>query len=263
MNGTHVYIYENTRAPEREAAIYIGIGNRLRPYEPHNTEATKLRNAATTDVVITREAFSTRSDALRAEAIAIHVASLMGIEVLFDAHDDEMGEMKETHEATRTAVTNRSALKSTTHLGPAIFTRKGQVDFLDLERTCLVTLDPHSIDNRGSLHHGRAPEEIADRARKWWSLGTAVRHDYAPIRLVAVMKAANIILGDWDLVMNEPIIHDDNDDREYNTFNLVDPAKDDPRAVKGKELTGFRGSQQISWSQDISDEHGLKGQRRG
>lgn len=262
MSESHVYIYENTRDSENQSAIYIGIGDQLRPYASHNEEATALRDTPATDVMITHEPFSTRRDALRAEAIAIHIASLMGAKVVIDSNNDADGEMTETRQATKTAVTNRSALVSTSHIGPAVYTQPGEVDFFDLKKTGLVTLDPTRFGDQGTIHAGRLPEQMAERARKWWSLSRAARNEYAPQRLLAIMKSTNVILGDWDLVSDSPIVHHDEDTREFNAFNLTDPTSDDPRGVKGKKLTSFRGSQGVSWSQDIADAQGLKGQRK-
>ncbi|WP_431791626.1 hypothetical protein [Kocuria palustris] len=261
MSESHIYIYENTRDSDNQPAVYIGIGDQLRPYGPHNERATALRDSPATDVMITHEPFSTRRDALRAEAIAIHIASLMGIDVVVDSDNDKDGEMSRTQEATKTAVTNKSALVSTSHLGPAIYTQPGEVDFFDLEQTGLVTLDPTRFGDQGTIHAGQLPEQMAERARKWWSLGKAARNDYAPRRLLAIMKATNVILGDWDLVSDTPIVHFGNDTREFNAFNLTDSTIDDPRGVKGMRLKHFRGSQGVAWSQDISDAHGLIGQR--
>lgn len=261
MSQSHIYIYENTRDSDNQPAVYIGIGDQLRPYGPHNEHATALRQSPMTDVIITHESFSTRRDARRAEAIAIHIASLMGAEVIIDSETEADGEMQEIHQETRTAVTNRSGMVSTSHLGPAVYTKGGDMDFFDLQHTALVTLDPTRFGDRGAIHFGSPPEQMAERARKWWSLGRAAHNDYAPRRLLAVMKATNVILGDWDLVAETPIVHIDEDTREFNGFNLVNPSNDDPRGVKGMTLKHFRGSQGVAWSQDISDAHGLMGQR--
>jgi len=89
---TWLYIYEGApRGDEEERkSIYIGIGQSMgRVYEPHNPDAERLRDAEGTLIRQTLEPFSSREDALKAEAIAIHVASLMGLDPIYDAEDED------------------------------------------------------------------------------------------------------------------------------------------------------------------------------
>ena len=71
---TWLYIYEGApRSDEEERRrVYIGIGKSMeRVFEKHNLEAESLRNAEGTLIRQTVEPFSSRKDALKAEAIAI------------------------------------------------------------------------------------------------------------------------------------------------------------------------------------------------
>ena len=89
---TWLYIYEGApRGDEEERRpIYIGIGERMgRVFEQHNPDAERLRDAEGTLIRQTLEPFSSREDALKAEAIAIHVASLMGLDPIYDAEDED------------------------------------------------------------------------------------------------------------------------------------------------------------------------------
>ena len=122
---TWLYIYEGApRSDEEERrSIYIGIGQSMgRVFEAHNPDAESLRDTEGTLIRQTVEPFSSREDALKAEAIAIHVASLMGLDPIYDAEDED-----ELFEKNDKSVTNISGTKTSKHLGPAIFTRPGEV----------------------------------------------------------------------------------------------------------------------------------------
>ena len=60
-----------------------------RVFEDHNPDVESLRDAEGTLIRQTVEPFSSREDALKAEAIAIHVASLMGLEPIYDTEDED------------------------------------------------------------------------------------------------------------------------------------------------------------------------------
>ena len=120
---TWLYIYEGAPRGEGEGrrSIYIGIGQSMgRVFEPHNPDAERLRDAEGTLIRQTLVPFSSRKDALKAEAVAIHVASLMGLDPIYDAEDED-----ELFEKNDKSVTNISGTKTSKHLGPAIFTRPG------------------------------------------------------------------------------------------------------------------------------------------
>lgn len=252
QSNNHLYLYEKT---EGHPEVYIGIGHLTRPYEAHNPDAEALRDALDTNVVVTPEPFSTRADAERAEALMIHVASMFGGLASGDLEE-------EPNQNTDTAVvqvTNRAGMAGTKHLVPATFKKEGEVDYFALERTALVTLRPNAIDERGSLHGGRSAATYSERAREFWGLQRACSNGYNPVRLLAVSTGDNTIVGDWDLVEDDPILVRGG---KNDAFQLVDANEDDPREVKGMRLVHFRGSQTVAWSQDIANEHELKGQRK-
>ena len=78
---TWLYIYEGApRGDEEERkSIYIGIGQSMgRVYEPHNPDAERLRDTEGTLIRQTVEPFSSREDALRAEARPSREFGVMG-----------------------------------------------------------------------------------------------------------------------------------------------------------------------------------------
>jgi hypothetical protein len=229
---TYLYLYEGA-----DRRLYIGIGDDMtRPWEAHNEDAQALLAEPTTQVMQTPEPFSCREDARTAEAIAIHIAALAGMQVLSQRGD--AGEIV-------AQATNRAGVKSTRHLVPAVMRKEGTVHYGSLERTAVVVLRPGEIDERGSLHGGRDVATFVSRSGKTWPLQTARSVGYGPRRLLAIMKTSHVIVGDWDLGTETPVL----DDR----FVLDDPAEDDPRGVKGMwlDLGGARLGDRLTWSSDI------------
>ena len=140
---TWLYIYEGApRGDEEERRpIYIGIGERMgRVFEQHNPDAERLRDAEGTLIRQTLEPFSSREDALKAEAIAIHVASLMGLDPIYDAEDED-----ELFNEDDKMVTNIAGTKTSKHLWPAIFTRDDEVAQDDMEGTIILPITPNSL----------------------------------------------------------------------------------------------------------------------
>lgn len=231
---TYLYLYEGA-----DRRIYIGIGNKMtRPWEAHNEDAQALLAEPTTQLLQTPEPFSSRKDARKAEAIAIHVAALAGMRIFSDRED--------APEIVAQA-TNRAGMKTTQHLVPAVLRKEGAVDYGTLEQTAIVVLKPGDIDERGSLHGGRDVATFVTRAEKYWPLKTACSVGYRPRRLLAIMKTSHVIVGDWDLDLEAPVL----DDR----FVLADPRNDDPRGVKGMrlDLAGARLGNLVTWSSDTRD----------
>ena len=149
---TWLYIYEGAPCSDEEErrSIYIGIGQSMgRVFEPHNPDAELLRDTEGTLIRQTVEPFSSREDALKAEAIAIHVASLMGLDPIYDAEDED-----ELFEKNDKSVTNISGTKTSKHLGPAIFTRPGEVTQGEMRETIIVPISPDSL--RGAPRHSVA-----------------------------------------------------------------------------------------------------------
>lgn len=229
---TYLYLYEGA-----DRRLYIGIGDEMtRPWEAHNEDAQALLAEPATQLLQTPEPFSSREDARKAEAIAIHVAALAGLRILSDRED--AGEIV-------AQATNRAGMKSTQHLVPAVFRKEGAIDYGTLERTAIVVLKPGDIDDRASLHGGRDVATFVARAEKEWPLATARSAGYRPRRLLAIMKTSHVIAGDWDLDLEAPVL----DDR----FVLADPGNDDPRGVKGMllDLGDARLGNLVTWSSDI------------
>lgn len=195
---TWLYIYEGAPCSDEEErrSIYIGIGQSMgRVFEPHNPDAERLRDTEGTLIRQTVEPFSSREDALKAEAIAIHVASLMGLDPIYDAEDEE--ELFEKDEKDDKSVTNIVGTKTSKHLGPAILTRDGEVAQSEMRETIIVPISADSLEGRVSAFGGNAGEVFIERAAQYWN----VKSDKRPKirRLVAVLTKAHVILGSWEV----------------------------------------------------------------
>lgn len=194
-NETWLYIYEGAPRGEGEGrrSIYIGICESMeRVYERHNPDADRLRDTEGTLIRQTVKPFSSREDALKAEAIAIHVASLMGLDPIYDAEDED-----ELFEKNDKPVTNISGTKTSKHLGPAIFTCRGEVDQGEMRETVIVPISADSLEGRVSPFGGNSGEVFIERAAQYWN----VKSDKRPKirRLVAVLTKAHVILGSWEV----------------------------------------------------------------
>ena len=86
-------------------------------------------------ILQTVEPFSSRTDARKAEAAAIHVASFAGMEVVLDDESPEI-------------VTNRAGVVSTRELGPAIALRDGEVKADELGDAVFVSISAAEMDVR-------------------------------------------------------------------------------------------------------------------
>ena len=165
---TWLYIYEGAPRSdvEERRRIYIGIGQSMgRVFEDHNPDAESLRDAEGTLIRQTVEPFSSREDALKAEAIAIHVASLMGLEPIYDTEDED-----ELFEKNDKSVTNISGTKTSKHLGPAIFTRPGEVAQGEMRETIIVPISPDSLEGRASAFGGNPGDVFIERAAQAWNV---------------------------------------------------------------------------------------------
>jgi len=229
---TYLYLYEGA-----DRRMYIGIGAEMtRPWEAHNEDAQALLEEPTTQVLQTPVPFSSRDDARMAEAIAIHIAALAGMQIFSDRDD--------AREIIAQA-TNRAGMKGTQHLVPTVLRKEGTVEYGTLEKTAIVVLKPGDIDDRPSLHAGRDVATFVTRAEKYWPLQAAGSAGYRPRRLLAIMKTSHVILGDWDLDPEGPVLGD--------RFVLAEPNNDDRRGVKGMrlDLAGARLGNRVTWSSDI------------
>lgn len=230
-----LYVYKNAG----RNAIYIGIANSMRRvFEKHNAAAEELRDAPGTVILQTIEPFSSREDAEKAEAIAIHVASFAGTKVM---HDEGGSAVFTT--------TNIAGVGSTKHLGPAILTRDGVVQQSELSGTMIVPITADEIDGRLAPFGAHRVASFATRAQKYWKVAEAKRPKV--VRLLAVLTGSgNIILGDWD-------VDPDGDWRPagveppYISVPLIDPEQDDPREEKGMRLVGHRMNSGVTYSSDL------------
>lgn len=244
-NETWLYIYEGAPRGEGEGrrSIYIGICESMeRIYERHNPDADRLRDTEGTLIRQTVKPFSSREDALKAEAIAIHVASLMGLDPIYDAEDED-----ELFEKNDKPVTNISGTKTSKHLGPAIFTCRGEVDQGEMRETVIVPISADSLEGRVSPFGGNSGEVFIERAAQYWN----VKSDKRPKirRLVAVLTKAHVILGSWEV---DP-------SREWELPSLDStrvripvphPEQDNVEGFKGKRYVGSLNSG-VVYSPDI------------
>lgn len=231
---TWIYLYENPV----EKCLYVGIAERLdRIWEVHNDDAERLREASGTRILQTLQPFSSRGDALKAEAIAIHIATLSGVSV-FHAQDEV------SVKDGQVLVTNRAGTKSTSVLGPAVKRREGAVDFESLRRTAIVTISAEDMDERRGPYGGIEGAVFSQRAQKWWKVASNKQPKVE--RLIAILSGSGgVILGDWDVAVGSTYGADG------DVFPLVDPAEDDPRKIKGMRLVGVRGQSGRIYSEDV------------
>ena len=248
---TWLYIYEGApRSDEERRPIYIGIGASMgRVFEQHNPAAEGRRDAEGALSRRTVEPFSSRKDALRAEAIAIHVASLMGLDPIYDAEDED-----ELFNEDDKMVTNIAGTKTSKHLGPAIFTRDGEVAQDEMKATIIVPITPDSLEGRASAFGGNPGEVFIEGAAQDWNVASHKRPKIR--RLVAVLTGSrHVILGSWEVDPSrewELVCPDANP--PYRTRVRVPvphPENDDVDGFKGMRYVGALQPQPV-YSPDIS-----------
>lgn len=153
---TWLYLYENRGAK----SIYIGIADRMdRVWQRHNDDAERLRGSSDTEILQTVQPFSSRTDALKAEAIAIHIAMLTGLSVLRASDDVSV-------EDGRVLVTNRAGSRSTSVLGPAVKRREGTVEYRNLVRTAIVTISAGDMNERRGPYGGTAGRTVGPMGQR-------------------------------------------------------------------------------------------------
>ena len=242
---TWLYIYEGAPRSEGERrSIYIGIGKSMgRVFESHNPDAERLRDAEGTLIRQTVEPFSSRKDALKAEAIAIHVASLMGLDPIYDSEDEE-----ELFGEGDKAVTNISGTKTSKHLGPAIFTRPGEVAQDQMRETIIVPITADSLEGRVSAFGGNTGEVFIERAAQYWNVAPDKRPKIR--KLVAVLTKAHVILGSWEV---DPSLEWELADPDTTSIRIPvpHPEDDDVDGFKGKRYVGTLQSRGV-YSPDIA-----------
>lgn len=254
---TWLYIYENSN----DKRLYIGIGKSMgRVFQPHNPEAEDLRDASGTLIRQTIEPFSTREDALKAEAIAIHVAALTGMTPIYDSdQEDELynsDQEDELYDSDKGLVTNIRGVQSTKFLGPAIFVKEGNVRKEDLTGAIIVPISPEEIEGRATAFGANPGEIFAERAVRWWNIDKMKRPKIT--QLIAVLTGSRrVILGSWKVDPKREWVLDPNHKSlptPYNkrvTIPIVSPKDDDFRGIKGMTYFG-RLNQGVSYSPDIS-----------
>lgn len=237
---TFLYTYLNPSLNK----IYVGIGgNMRRVWEPHNEDAESLRDAADTLILQTPEPFSSREDALKAEAIAIHIAALRGLDVIppdtGDLPAEEVAAVQDLQSV------NRAGVVSSKWLAPAILRRDGEVDGAALTGTAIVSIKPEQIDDRPSPNGYLAGATFSARAAKWWQTAPNKRPHLS--RLIAVLSGSGgVVIGSWQIDPNgawaEP---------EGGVIPLLNPEDDNFEDAKGKRLVGIRTNLGIVYSHDL------------
>lgn len=256
---TWLYIYEN----KQQQKLYIGIAKNMdRVYQGHNKEAESLRDASGTVILQTPIPFSSREDALKAEAIAIHVASFMNTEVI--VNNDEEIDCELFHDA-QASVTNIAGRRRTKHLVPAIFTRPGSVEWASLSETLIVPIKADEIEGKVAPFGGHKGAIFSERAREFWQVNVEKRKQVK--HLMAVLRGRNIILGSWQIDhsgkfadtttwtrFEESPIFDPILNKHRATaisIPLVNPDEDDFMGIKGKALKGCHLNQGVTYSPDL------------
>lgn len=230
-----LYIYKNKQLN----SIYIGIANSMeRVYQKHNSAAEKLREAPGSVILQTIKPFSSRPDARKAEAIAIHVAAFAETTV-----------WSETEDGTPFNATNISGVHSTGELGPAILTKSGAIPWSSLTGTLIVPISADSLDDRPAPFGAHSGAIFSERAHKHWQVAPAKRPKI--IRLIALLNGSgNIILGDWDVAPERHWVPEE-EGSSCVAVPLVDAQQDDPRGVKGQQLSGYRANSGVGYSPDF------------
>lgn len=219
-----------------------------RVYEQHNPAAERLRDTEGTLIRQTVKPFSSREDALRAEAVAIHVASLMGLDPIYDAEDED-----ELFEKNDKPVTNISGTKTSKYLGPAIFTCDGEVAQGEMRETVIVPISADSLEGRVSPFGGHSGEVFIERAAEAWNVAPGKRPKIR--RLVAVLKKAHVILGSWEVDPSlEWVLVNPDSNPPYSSRVRIPvpyPEQDNVEGFKGKLYVGSLNSG-VVYSPDIA-----------
>lgn len=235
MGACWLYIYEN----KARNSVYIGIADSMeRVFGKHNAAAEELRDSLGAVILQTVKPFQSRQDARKAEAIAIHIATMGRVTV---AGEDDDG--------IPLSYTNISGTRSTTELGPAIFTKAGTIEWDSLQGTALVPIHADELEGRPAPFGAHPSAIFAERAHQHWSITPNKRPKI--VRLMALLTGSgNIILGDWDVAPQ----HDwkfSADSAPRVAIPLLNPDQDDPRSVKGMRVKGHRMNSGVTYSPDL------------
>lgn len=163
-----------------------------RGWQERNPDAEVIRDEPGTQNLQTVEPFSSRADAIKAEAIAIHIAMLSGVAVYQAEGEVWVGD-------GQVRVANSAGVDSTTVLGPAVRRRTGTVSFSSLTETAIVKIAAQERDDRPGPYGGIEGAVFSRRAQKWWTV--AADKQSRVERLIAILAGSNgVILGDWDSI---------------------------------------------------------------
>lgn len=240
---TWLYLYENSELKK----IYIGIGRSLgRVFQSHNKEAEELRDASKTRLLQTSIPFSSRKDALMAEAVAIYIAGLSGYEPVYDSEQqDELFKP-----------TNIQGKKSTKYLMPAVYVRDGEIRQEQLSSAIIVPISSERIEGRPSAYGCEPPEIFAERATGYWEIASGRRPQIK--HLVAVLTGSHhVILGSWEVDPQKEWklkpTEECKTSREQSRVSIpiVNPKEANHLDIRGKTYVGRLG-QRVSYSRDIS-----------
>lgn len=236
---TYLYIYENNKTQ----TVYIGVADSMdRIWQSHNADAEKLRDSPGTVIRQTAKPFSTRRDALQAEAIAIHIAALGGKKIKLDNDQEHLEDISVNEDGYVTV--NRAGTSATQVLVPAILRREGTLDYESLHGTVIVTIAADEMDARPAPYGGVSAARFSERARQWWKISREKQPKIQ--RLIAVLAGSGgVVLGDWKVDQSAGY------GPENDVIPLIDPSDDDPNGVKGKRLVNFRGQVGHRYSNDI------------
>ncbi|MBD3689390.1 hypothetical protein H8R18_07605 [Nanchangia anserum] len=254
-----LYLYENAESK----ALYVGICESMgRVFQGCNPVAEELREQPGTLIRQTSRRFSTRRDALIAEAVAIHVAVFAGRDVMVEREDWEEiaeqgeGASREGVSGSRGTVhlTNIQSTQSTKYLSPAIFVKSGEVRQDELTNTLIVPISPDEVRGMPSPFGGHSGEEFAARATKWWNVAVEKRRHVR--HLLAVLRGCHVVLGSWEIdPMGEWRLNPEYETRKsaYRTrieIPLVSPAEHDYGGLRGKTYMGTL-NQGVAYSPDV------------
>ena len=175
----------------------------------------------------------------------------MGLDPIYDFQDEE--ELFEKDEKDDKSVTNIAGTKTSKHLGPAIFTRPGEVAQDRMRETIIVPISADSLEGRVSAFGGNTGEVFIERAAEAWNIASAKRPKIK--RLVAVLKKGHVILGSWEVdPSREWTLVNPDSNPPYSTrvrIPIPHPEQDDVDGFKGKRYVG-RLQVGVLYSPDIA-----------
>jgi hypothetical protein len=212
---------------DREGRIvYVGKGNRQRPYQVHNDDYEEARKLSS-DVLITAKPFSTVKDAELAESLLIRVLAGNGA-----------------------GLVNRAQMVQSGSLVPLVPQQEGVVRYEDFANAIFVKISPEKIDSERDVISGLTDSVAAgERCRQYWPIGSAVNRGddirylvavsttaVKPVRVLGVWETAPV--ADWDI--------------STGSITLAEAANGDVGSHRGKEMDwqGYN-PQLVGYSTDV------------